>query len=71
MTFAAAPTALEAGTYWLGVHNDTAIQIAYKTNTAATKFTNDTYSDGPATTWGGGNTTYAMQISIYAEYTVP
>lgn len=64
-----APLALEPGTYWLGTQNANAISIEYQTSVGATKFSGDTFSDGADASYGGGATTYSMQLSIYAEYT--
>jgi hypothetical protein len=66
-----APISLSAGTYWLGIHDDTAVQLAYQTSVGLTKFNSDTFTDGADPVWAGGTTTYNMQISIYGEYTVP
>lgn len=65
----AAPASLVPGTYWLGTHNATAISIDYQSATGATRFTGDTFSDGADAAYGGGATTYNMELSIYAEYT--
>jgi hypothetical protein len=64
-----APLALEPGMYWLGTHNASAISIAYQSAIGGTKFNNDVFADGTDATYGGGATTFSMQLSIYAEYT--
>lgn len=65
----ATPLMLSPGTYWLGTQNSNAIGIAYQSSTGASKFSNDAFSDGAAMPYAGGGTTFALQLSVYAEYT--
>ena len=64
----ASPLVLQPGAYWLGTHNGSSISLQYQSTMGATKFAGDLYSDGTAATYAVGTTTFAMQISIYAEY---
>ena len=63
----AAPVALAPGMYWIGTHTSAQASIAYRSATGESKFSNDTYSDGTATTYANVQS-FSMQLSIYAEY---
>jgi hypothetical protein len=65
----ASPLPLSPGAYWLGTHNGSSISVQYQSTMGATKFAGDLYSDGTAAAYATGTTTFAMQLSIYAEYT--
>lgn len=65
----AAPIALSPGMYWLGTHNAITFSIEYRSAVGITKFGADLYSDGTDATYGGGATSFTMELSIYAEYT--
>ena len=61
-----------AGTYWIGLQADGGVRVAYQAGTGSTKFKNgDAYADGPDPTWGAASSTYSMEMSVYAEYSVP
>lgn len=65
----ASPVALAPGMYWIGTHTSVQLSIAYQSATGASKFNNDTFSDGTDATYGGGAQTFTLELSIYAEYT--
>jgi hypothetical protein len=64
----ASPVALAPGTYWLGTHNASAIDVQYEDLVGTTKFSGDTYADGSDFMFASGST-IAARLSIYAEYT--
>jgi hypothetical protein len=64
----ASSVSLVPGTYWLGTHNASAIDLQYEDLVGTTKFVGDTYADGSDFTFASG-TTIVSRLSIYAEYT--
>ena len=63
------PVSLAPGDYWLGTHTMFQLAIAYQSAAGASKFNNDTFSDGADATYGGNAQTFTLELSIYAEYT--
>lgn len=64
----ATPVALTAGMYWVGIQNDSSLQIAFQLGIGATKNTTDAYADGADAVYAGGSQTFMMELSIYGEY---
>jgi len=69
-TFASS-VGLSAGTYWLGLIFDNGGDINHYTDSSGgyRRVDADTYSDGPASSWGASDTSDDDLLSIYATYT--